>query len=52
MARQGKLIEPINNATMEDVARAILKKKKQECEKDISITEKKETTTEKEKTED
>lgn len=44
MARTTKLIEPIKNATMKDVARAILKKKKdKDCEDKQSKSKKKST---------
>lgn len=44
MARQGRLIEPINNATMEDLARAILRAKKKPTSDKTPPTSEKEDT--------
>lgn len=47
MVRPTKLIEPINNASMEDVARALLRpKKKTECNQSKPDQTEKETTPE------
>lgn len=52
MARQGRLIEPINNATMEDLARAILRAKKKPASDKTPPTSEREDTPHEEETSD